>query len=508
MKSLFRLFALTIFALFSQTSWTQAPQQMSYQSVVRNASGQLVANQAVGLKISVLQGSVTGTVVFAETHNIITNTNGLVSIEIGGGATQSGDFSMINWGNGPYFIKTEIDPNGGSNYTIMGTSQLLSVPYAFYAEHTKSLGKTSIYLTGDITDAEAAVKLAQEAGPFTENIYILKTTQLTTVNLSNLTTLVNLEVLNNSALTTLNLNFTNIYGNLHINNNPILAQFSFPNLEGIYGDLSINNNPAITQFTLPSLEEIYGTATITTNPSLQTFGLPGLKYCRGLISVNNNSSLAAVDLPALVNVNGNIGISNNISLTAINFSMLQTFSQDPESSSPSGLSIRGNNALNTLNLPALTVIANGRLDVSGSIATLNIPVLQFAEVTVNYSTLSLFNAPSLTNSILKITNNATLTSLNLPLLSQSAFEVTNNATLSSISIPSYSALNAGFNSLYFKDNNLPTTQVNYLLSKILTITPTSGKSILLKQIPAAPPTGQGLIDKAALISAGNTVETN
>ena len=130
MKNLFTLFLINLIAL---TTFAQAPQKFSYQSVIRNAGNQLVANQSVGIKISVLQGSANGAVVYAETHNPLTNANGLATIEIGGGTVQSGNLANINWANGPYFVKTETDLNGGSNYTITSTTQLLSVPYALYA---------------------------------------------------------------------------------------------------------------------------------------------------------------------------------------------------------------------------------------------------------------------------------------------------------------------------------------------------------------------------------------
>lgn len=125
------LFFLLLFSLMIQA---QTPQKMSYQAVIRNASNVLVANTNVGIKISILQGNVSGTVVYSETHTVMTNANGLASIEIGGGAVVSGDFVAVDWTNGPYFIKNETDPLGGTNYTISGTSQLLSVPYALLSE--------------------------------------------------------------------------------------------------------------------------------------------------------------------------------------------------------------------------------------------------------------------------------------------------------------------------------------------------------------------------------------
>jgi uncharacterized protein (TIGR02145 family) len=116
--------------------FAQSPQRMSYQCVVRNATGALVINQSVGIRISILQGTITGKVVYQETYNPNpqTNANGLLSLEIGGGLAISGTFSEIDWSSGPYFLKTETDPTGGTNYSIIGTSQLLSVPYAMYAK--------------------------------------------------------------------------------------------------------------------------------------------------------------------------------------------------------------------------------------------------------------------------------------------------------------------------------------------------------------------------------------
>lgn len=125
---------MAAFLLLSATLFAQVPQKMSYQAVVRNASGNLVSNSTVGMRISILQGSATGSVVYSETQNPVTNSNGLASFELGMGTVLSGTFSTIDWGNsGPFFVKTETDPAGGSNYSIVGTSEFLSVPYALYS---------------------------------------------------------------------------------------------------------------------------------------------------------------------------------------------------------------------------------------------------------------------------------------------------------------------------------------------------------------------------------------
>ena len=142
--------------LMTASVFAQTPQKMSYQAVIRNNSNALVSNQAVGMQISILQGSASGTVVYVETQTPTTNANGLVSLEIGSGTVVSGDFATIDWANGPYFIKTETDPAGGVSYTITGTSQLLSVPYALHA-------KTAETVTGGITETDPTFTSSQAA---------------------------------------------------------------------------------------------------------------------------------------------------------------------------------------------------------------------------------------------------------------------------------------------------------------------------------------------------------
>ncbi|HMT34545.1 MAG TPA: hypothetical protein PKC41_01735, partial [Chitinophagaceae bacterium] len=112
--------------------FAQAPNKMSYQTVIRNASG-IPVNGLVGIRISIYQNAIGGTPVYVETHITTTNINGLASLEIGNGTIVLGTIAGIDWSTGPYFIKTEADPSGGANYTISGSSEMLSVPYALYA---------------------------------------------------------------------------------------------------------------------------------------------------------------------------------------------------------------------------------------------------------------------------------------------------------------------------------------------------------------------------------------
>jgi len=179
-----RAFTILTAVLLTATVWAQSPEKMSYQAVIRNSSNQLVTSTAVGIQISILQGSPDGTAVYVETQTPITNANGLVSIEIGGGTVVSGDFTTINWANGHYFIKTETDLAGGTSYTITGTSQLLSVPFALHAKTAESVSG-SINETDPIYTASQAANIT--AGDIT-NLSNLSGTNTGDQDLSHLAT--------------------------------------------------------------------------------------------------------------------------------------------------------------------------------------------------------------------------------------------------------------------------------------------------------------------------------
>jgi hypothetical protein len=122
-----------IMLVLTLSAMSQAPQKFNYQSVVRDGDGNTIANQNVGIRISILQGSIEGPAVYTEAHSATTNAFGLVTLEIESGTVESGDLSSIDWGVNEYFLKVELDPTGGTSYQDMGTTQLLSVPYALYA---------------------------------------------------------------------------------------------------------------------------------------------------------------------------------------------------------------------------------------------------------------------------------------------------------------------------------------------------------------------------------------
>lgn len=133
-----RFFSILVLVMIIAEVSSQIPEKMSFQAVIRNSQNQLVKNTTIRIRISILQGSVTGSSVYTETQTPVTNENGLVNIEIGG---QTG-FSSIDWAQGPFFLKTETDPAGGTDLSIAGTSQFLTVPYALHAKTADAVSAT------------------------------------------------------------------------------------------------------------------------------------------------------------------------------------------------------------------------------------------------------------------------------------------------------------------------------------------------------------------------------
>jgi hypothetical protein len=182
----------------------QAPQKMSYQAVIRNNNNALLTSTTVGMKISVLQGSSAGIPVFVETHTQSTNANGLVSLQIGTGTIITGTFSGINWAAGPYFIKTETDPTGGTDYTIAGTNELMSVPYALFSANGTAFG-TQYFEKEFVSNGENNIAIPFSLNAFS-NIYyngsLLRLNQWSGVGLSTLTLI--LDTRQNDKLTVTN----------------------------------------------------------------------------------------------------------------------------------------------------------------------------------------------------------------------------------------------------------------------------------------------------------------
>lgn len=132
------LVSLLVVFLIAAELCAQAPERLSYELIVNNATGTLVANRQVGVQLSILQGSASGSAVYVETQTPTTDVNGMARLQVGGGSVVSGTFATIDWSAGPYFLKAQIDITGGTSYTQTITNQLVSTAYALYAKNAGS----------------------------------------------------------------------------------------------------------------------------------------------------------------------------------------------------------------------------------------------------------------------------------------------------------------------------------------------------------------------------------
>ena len=141
MKKLNFCSALTMaYLLATVGTLAQVPQKISYQAIVRDAAGKLMIDANIGIRITILQGNTEGSSVYVESHTAQSNTHGVVSVQIGAGTNAAGSIGSIEWSQSPYFIKAEIDPQGGVNYRITVMSELVSVPYALFSPHQSIAG--------------------------------------------------------------------------------------------------------------------------------------------------------------------------------------------------------------------------------------------------------------------------------------------------------------------------------------------------------------------------------
>lgn len=177
-------FILAVFCIIiSAMAIAQVPHTISYQAVVRAGTGELIREKQIAMRVAIIQGDMYGESVYNEMHYPSTNENGCVVVEIGGGETD-GDFSRIDWAQGPYFMKVEIDPNGGDNYSIEAINQMLAVPYSFYAEKAGNVPDVSNFIT-DETDPTVPTWAKAETKPEYDYSEIQNTPEQQVLSISN-----------------------------------------------------------------------------------------------------------------------------------------------------------------------------------------------------------------------------------------------------------------------------------------------------------------------------------
>lgn len=482
MKKIKLIFIITLAHLLICTSlMAQAPQSFEYQAVVRDASNNILASQPVGIQITLKQGSASGTNTYQETFTTNTNLYGLVNLQIGTGTTGD-DFSTIDWANGPYFIEVALDITGGTTYSIMGASQLLSVPYALHAKTVeidnvddadndptneielpatanvgdvltwdgsnwiaspKSGGKTYIMLSGGITDLQAATKIANELGSNTQFIYVQNTTNLTTLDLSAVTELIEISITNNTNLSSVDLSgLTETFWGINFDSNPNLSTVLLNTLAQTGSNFMFTNNPQVSSLNLSNL--------VTTKD--------------GIFTISNCNNLGNLNISTLQQI-GSLTIFNTL--------------------------------LSNLTLSSLAAIGT---NYGATITIENNPSL----VGVDFSALTTMH---INNNNISINNNASLSSISFPNLNTEVMVLAfSNNALTTIVHP-----NLKPTMLYnVIGNNLSSSTINGLLNYFVNIAPilNSVDFQFGNQTPPAPPTGQGITDKNTLISNGNNVITD
>ena len=163
MKAKILLSVLLSFSFYFLSS--QVPQGFNYQAIPRNSSGAAYPDQLIGGRFSIIAGSPEGTAVYVETFSSTTTSLGILNLQIGNGNPVSGSFSSIEWGNNSYYLKVEIDCEGGTSYVDMGTIQLLSVPYALHAQTAAIAQSISGSVAGNIQPPTAVTLPASNISP-------------------------------------------------------------------------------------------------------------------------------------------------------------------------------------------------------------------------------------------------------------------------------------------------------------------------------------------------------
>lgn len=513
-----KLLLFNFYLLLTVGLQAQVPNAFSYQGVARNNTGQSLANQAISIRASILNTSATGTAVYEETHTATTNAFGLFTLSIGSGTATTGTFAAIDWAVNTKFLKIEMDATGGSNYTLAGTTQLLSVPYAQFAKNstpqtisvtgnnltisggnTVALpvgggGKTFVTISGNLTNAQAVAKLASEAGVNTQVISVLNCSALTSIDLSA---------------------YTNLYS------------------------LNVKGNTVLSSIILTSLQEVASDFILLDNPALTTLNFPALTYCGQGMDIENNNALSSINAPILKSSGGRLYFFQNAQLSTIALPTLDN-----------------SEVLDVQDSPALTTISvanykTGKIFIQlcPLLTAVNIPIWTGDDFTVVYTGISAVTIPSvikanvyiymnsnltaismskLNDATITISGSPQLTSVNLPLLVTANLSIGGNK-ISSISFPALTTINGSFsiseamlthislpvltnytgNGSIIIGRALNTAAVNAILAKLVAITPTfTGVNINLFQSPYVTPTGQGVTDQNILISRGNVVSFN
>ncbi len=530
----FNLLFTFCIALFSFAQAQTPPNAFNYSAVARNAAGQPIASATIGLQISILKTSTTGAVQYSENHTVTTDAFGLFNLAIGAGSVQSGSMSNITWGTDIYYIKIGMDVTGGTNFLTMGTTQLMSVPYALHAKTaetlvsggTNTVGKTYIELFGDITNAQADSTLKADLGPNTQFVYITNTTKLTSIDLSSIKALMELSITANEVLTTVNASsLTRCTKNFDISTNPLLATIQTDKITFL-GDVNITQNAKLTAINFPLLKKARN-INVQENPIISNFSAVLLTIANE-VDIDNNNSLTTINFSALTTLSGGLYIEDNAILSTLNISLLKT----------AKLIRIYSNGLTSLSLSALTTLSESfDINDNKSLSSLATGMLNSADyISIQGNGLTSLSFPSLTtlNRSISISNNVSMTTLSFPALTTLkslddnnigiSINISSNILLNALNISSLSKIPSfyayqnklsnitwapqitSWSNINLESNALPSSEINEILALVVAAGQSAhsgtNTSLNLYQTPAAPPTGQGITDKETIVVWG------
>lgn len=333
--------------LFAFDGLAQAPQGFSFQGIANDVAGKPIIDKDIKVEIKLLQGSGTGTILYKEVHQAHTNTNGLYSLSVGMGVPSLNLFSDIEWKNSPIFISVGLDSNNGNNFVLAGITQLLSVPYALFAEKSNINNCHShVIISGNISEQEVLQKLKEQVGECTEFIWILNTSKITTLDLKGLNHLIELRIENNALLKEVLLpDLKNVELDISILNNPKLSNLNFSDLKSVGGSLTLINC-GVNFLEFPLLESVDANLSVSENNQLTSFLVPKLLETSSIL-ILNNQIIPKVDFPELLRVNNEFQITTNKLMNSCFLNKLKEIKK---------LTLQGNDALNSLSLTQLSQI--------------------------------------------------------------------------------------------------------------------------------------------------------
>ncbi len=407
--------------LLSAVSFSQAPQYLNYQAIARNGAGTIVTTP-IGIKFEILQGSSLGTVVYEETHNITPSSAGVFTAAIGNGAIVTGSFPTINWANSPYFIRVSIDPAGGTSYSTVGTSQLLSVPYALYAEttgnsQTFTAGNGITINSGTITNSAPNQTVNISGAGVTGSYPNYTVSSSATTTAGNGISIISGTITNTAPDQTVTISgATGTYPNFTVTSTPPTTITP--------GNSNISVTGADPNFTISSVPTLSLSGAQLSISNGNTVTLPtGTTYTNGAGIALTSGTIITNTAP-----NQTVTVSSGTNVTVNGTYPNYTVNATPTLSlSTNVLSISGGNAVTLPSSPATTVSAGLNMVVSGTSPTYTVTAPTYS---LNFSNSSTGN----------LTNGISNTSVSLPQPTLTLSGVNSNvisAGSNSITIPRY-----------------------------------------------------------------------